>query len=157
MNETIASIIEKVVVRYSVPTLVHGGHKSTEFFDCARLSPSDLARLAAHATGDLEEEAFDAVVGIAYTGIFFAAAVAGGKQVNILQKDGQMYGPELKGRKVIVVGDVAVTGEHLAAAAAKVAAVGAEVVGYACIVDRSGGKAITTGLPLWSAHQAPLE
>ena len=56
-----------------------------------------------------------------------------------------------------MVGDVVVTGEHLLAAAAKVVAVGAEVVGYACIVDRSGGKAITTGLPLWSAHLAPLE
>ncbi|NDC38041.1 MAG: hypothetical protein EBZ48_08305 [Proteobacteria bacterium] len=156
MNETIASIISKVVVRYAKPTPVLGGHLSTEFFDCARLSPSDLARLAAHATGDLDEEAFDAVVGLAYTGIFFAAAVAGGRQVNIIQKDGQLYGPVLTGKKVVIVDDVVVTGEHLSAAAAKVAAAGGEVVGFACIVDRSSGAVGTATLPLWSAQVAPL-
>lgn len=156
MNETIASIIAKVMVRYPKPTAVTGGHTSMEFFDCARLSPSDLARLAAHATGDLDEEAFDAVVGIAYTGIFFAAAIAGGRQVNILQKDGELYGPDLKGRKVVVVDDVVVTGQHVAAAAGKVAAVGGIVVGYACVIDRSGGSLGSDQLPLWSAHQAAL-
>lgn len=156
MNETIAAIIAKVIVRYPVPTAVPGGHVCTEFFDCARLSPSDLARLAAHATGDLDEETFDTVVGIAYSGIFFAAAVAGGRQVNILQKDGQLYGPDLKGRKVVVVDDVVVTGDHLAAAAKKVTGAGALVVGYACIVDRTAGAVSAPERPLWFAHQAAL-
>ena len=156
MNETIAAIIAKVIVRYPVPTAVPGGHLTTEFFDCARLSPSDLARLAAHATGDLDEQTFDAVVGIAYSGIFFAAAVAGGRQVNILQKDGQLHGPDLRGRRVMVVDDVIVTGDHLAAAAQKVTTAGAVVVGYACIVDRTGGIVSCPERPLWSAYQSAL-
>ena len=156
MNETIASIIDKVTVRYPKPTEIPGGHLCTEFFDCARLSPSDLARLAAQATGDLDEEHFDAVLGLAYSGILFAAAVAGGRQVNILQKDGAIYGPSLKGRKVVIVDDVVASGTHLHNAEAKVREAGASVVGYACVVDRSNGKVGSDSKPLWSAHISGL-
>lgn len=157
MNETIAAIVAKITVRYSQPTQIPGGHLCTEFYDCARLSPSDLARLAAHATGDLDEDEFDAVLGIAYSGIFFAAAVAGGRQVNIFQKDGEIYGPSLKGRRVLIVDDVVVTGEHLISAERKVISLGGIVRGYACVVDRSAGKLASEDKPLWSALQATLD
>ena len=156
MNETIASIIEKVTVRYQKPTRIKGGHVCTEFFDCARLSPSDLARLAAQATGDLDENHFDAVLGLAYSGILFAAAVAGGRQVNILQKDGEIYGPALTGKKVVVVDDVVASGAHLRNAEEKMRGAGATVVGYACVVDRSDGKIGTDTKPLWSAHVSAI-
>ena len=156
MNETIASIIEKVTVRYAKPTQISGGHLCTEFFDCARLSPSDLARLAASATGDLDENHYDAVSGLAYSGIFFAAAVAGGRQVNILQKDGEIYGPSLKGRKVVIADDVVASGAHLQNAEAKIRSAGATVFGLACGVDRSNGKVGTESMPIWSSHTSAL-
>jgi orotate phosphoribosyltransferase len=156
MDETIITIINKVTTSYSSPIVVTGGHKVTKFFDCARLSPSDLARLAAQATGDLDELHFDAVVGIAYTGILFAAAVAGGRQVNILKTEGTIYGPDLSGKRVIVVDDVVATGASIRKAAENSEVARAQLVAYACIVDRSSGKLDLGGKELFSAWQAPL-
>lgn len=156
MDETIEAIINKITVHFDKPTTIKGGHKCVMFFDCAMLSPSDLARLAAQATGHIDEEVFNAVVGIAYSGILFAAAIAGGRQVNILQKDSEIFGPSLKGKKILIVDDVIATGNHLYDAEQLIARAGGEIVGYGCIVDRSGGKVGTSTKPLYSAHQAAI-
>ena len=156
MDETIEGIIQKITIKFDKPTAIKGGHKCTTFFDCAQLSPNDLARLAVQATGHLDEDHFNAVVGIAYSGILFAAAVAGGRLVNIYQKDGELYGPSLKGKRVIVVDDVVATGAHLEKTALAVAKSGAKVVGFACAVDRSNGVVGSADMPLYSSHQAVL-
>jgi orotate phosphoribosyltransferase len=105
------------------------------------------------------------VVGLAYSGILYAAAVAGGKKVGIIQKDGQFFGPPLKGLRVVIADDVVHSGGRIREAAGKVVAAGGEVVGFACIIDRSGGT-FHTGLisdqkgeskPLWSAFQTDME
>lgn len=165
MDETTKKVIDRISVVYSEPTKIPTGQVCSVFYDCFQLSPSDLARLAAEAVGDVDHDSFDFVVGLAYSGILFAAAVAGGKKVAILQKDGQLFGPALQGMRVVIADDVVHSGRRLREAAAKVVAAGGIVVGCACIIDRSGGK-FQSGIvsdekgatrPLWSAFQTGLD
>ncbi len=153
MDETTKKIIELITQRHKKPVAVPGGRSSAIFYDCAQLSPNDLARLAAEAVGHLSEDSFDIVVGIAYRGILFAAALAGGRPVAILEREGEISGPDLSGKKVLIADDVVFSGEHILSAQRKVEARGGVVVGFACIVDRTGGKTAEVGRPLWSAFE----
>jgi orotate phosphoribosyltransferase len=161
MDETTKAVIERIAIRYDQPTKIPSGDLATVFYDCFQLSPSELARLAADAIGDLDHDTFDMAVGLAYSGILFSSAVAGGRKVAILQKDGNLFGPELKGRRVVIVDDVVYSGSKIREAARKVQAAGGTVVGFVCIIDRSSGAlkgAISPlGAPLWSAFQADME
>ncbi len=157
MDETSRAIIDKITVRYAKPTVIESGHSCAVFYDCLKLSPADLARLAAEATGDLPEETFDLAVGIAYTGILFASALAGGRGVAIFTTDAKVFGPPLKGKRVIIVDDVVHSGSKLLNAQKVIARAGATVVGFACIIDRSGGQFGSEALPLWSALQTSME
>jgi len=157
MDETTRSVIEKIKVKCDPPMTLPGGGVCRVFFDCARLSTNDCARLAAEATGDLDEHSFDGVVAIAYSGILFGAAVASGKPVSILQADGRLWGNEVKGRTVIVADDVVFTGARMREAAERLKLLGAVVKGFACIIDRSEGKFGSSTLPLWSAYQTAME
>ena len=156
MNETVKALIDSITRVYDSPRVVAGHHVAKEFFDCEHLLPADLARLAAAATGHLEEHAFDAVLGIAYTGILYAAAVAGGRQVNIFRHDRQVTGPTLKGKRVLIADDVISTGASVQVAENKALALGAQVVGYVCIVDRSTGLIGAGRMPIYSAWQQAL-
>ncbi|MBX7138380.1 MAG: hypothetical protein K1X83_10375 [Oligoflexia bacterium] len=156
MDDTTRALIEKITIRYPEPRPILGGHTSNIFFDCNKLSPNDLARLAAEATGHLDHDAFDIAVGLAYNGIFFAAAVAGGRGIAILQTDGKVFGPDLKAKRIVIASDVVMDGKQIEQAAQLLAKLGAKVVGFACIVDRSGGRVGAPSTPLWSAVQAPL-
>lgn len=165
MDDTTKKVIDKISFAYPEPTQIPTGQSCSVFYDCFQLSPSDLARLAAEAVGDVDHDSFDIVVGLAYSGILFAAAVAGGRKVGILQKDGKLFGPSLEGLRVVIADDVVHTGGRLREAAAKISAAGGSVVGFACIVDRSGGR-FASGLspenngellPFWSAFQTDME
>lgn len=138
-DDTTKSIIDSIAVNYSKPTKIPSGHVTKTFYDCMRLTPNDLARLAAQATGDVDFNNFDVVVGIAYTGVFFAASIAGGKTVAILQHDGRIFGKPISAKRILLVDDVLVTGATLDAAKLKLSSLGAEVSGFAVIVDRSRG------------------
>lgn len=155
MDETTREIIERITVRFDKPTVIRSGHSCMVYYDCIQLTPSDLARLAAQATGHLPEHAFDLAVGVAYYGIFFAAAVAGGKQVGILQVDGRYCGPAVRGKKVVLVDDVVYSGNGLRRGALILEQLGAQVVGNVCVVDRSEGKHCLSQ-PLWSAFQTSM-
>ena len=157
MDETTRAIIERITVVFAKPTRIPTGQVCTTFYDTFQLSPSDLARLAGIAVGHLQHDDFDVAVGLSYSGILYSAAIAGGRKVTILQKDGQFFGPDLNGLKVVVVDDVVHTGGRLKDAAKKVEAEGGTVVGYACIVDRSNGTLPELSLPLWSAFQTEME
>jgi orotate phosphoribosyltransferase len=156
MDETTKAIVDQITIRFAKPTRISSGKVVSVFYDCFQLTPNDYARLAAHAVGHLEHDAFDIAVGLAYSGILYAAAVAGGRKVVIMQKDGRFFGPDLRGQRVVVVDDVVHTGRHFVNAAERVAAEGGVVVGFACLIDRSRG---TAQLPaqLWSAMQADME
>ena len=156
MDETTKAIIERITHTHGQPQQIPSGHVASVFYDCIQLSPNELARLAAQAVGHLEHDHFDVALGIAYAGICFAAAVAGGRQVAILQADGEICGPSLKGKKVIIVDDVVHSGRRLTAAASRIRSLGGAVVGFACIVDRSDGKVGSDKQPLWSAYQTDM-
>jgi orotate phosphoribosyltransferase len=153
MDETSDGILNRVTIKYVAPREIAPGKTITTFYDCRLLTPNDLARLAAEAVGHLSDHAFDIAVGAAYSGILFAAAVAGGKQVAISQKDGILAGPNVAGRKVMICDDVVSTGEQLQKIAKKVRENGGEVVGFACIVDRLSKDGMLAGLPLYSAFR----
>lgn len=158
IDETTRAIIDRITVHYDQPTRIPAGYMCRVFYDCSHLSPNDLARLAAQATGHLTEGSFDLAIGLAYSGVFFAAAVAGGRQVGIVQIDGGIYGPSPAGKKVLLVDDVVFSGSRLTQAARAVEENGGRVVGYACVVDRSEGQLKSAlGRPLWSAYEAGLD
>ncbi len=156
MDETVKSIIDGITRNFATPQVVAGHHFAAEFFDCALLKSSDLARLAAAAVGHATQESFDCVVAVAYSGILFGSAVAGGRQINILKTDRQMFGAPLNGRKVLIVDDVISTGAVVQVAENKATALGATVVGYCCIVDRSSGLIGFGKMPIYSAYQLAL-
>jgi orotate phosphoribosyltransferase len=156
MDDTTKVIIDRIAIRFPRPTRIPSGHICSVFYDTYQLTPSELARLAADATGHLDHDLFDMVVGLAYSGILYASAVAGGRMISILQKDGKFFGPDLRGRRVMVVDDVVFTGRHLQEAAGKVEAEGGVVVGCACIIDRSGNRPDNLSYELWSAFQTEM-
>jgi orotate phosphoribosyltransferase len=160
MDDTTKASIDRIAIRFEKPTRIPSGQVASMFYDCYQLTPSELARLAADAVGDLEHDAFEMVLGLAYSGILFAAAVAGGRRVAILQKDGRIFGPDLRGRRVVIVDDVVHTGRHMLEAAEKVRSEGGIVIGFVCIIDRSAGllSGVDSSLkaPLWSAFQAEM-
>jgi len=139
-DETTQSIIDRITVKYETPQKIIGDHVTDTFFDCIRLTPSELARLAAQAIGDSPQTYFNMAVGLAYTGVFFASAVAGGKEVGLLRHDWDFFGPSVKGKKIVLVDDVVVNGNRFKIATDKIISAGGSVVSYACIVDRSKGK-----------------
>ena len=157
MDETTKTIIDRITIRHLKPVTLPRGERCTLFYDCIQLTPNDLARLAADATGDLPESTFEIAIGLAYAGIYFAAAVAGGAKVGILTADGRLAGPDVRGKKIVLVDDVVHTGGSLQRAEQIVRDAGGKVVGYACIIDRSNGKFGSTGTPLWSAYQTVME
>jgi orotate phosphoribosyltransferase len=157
MDETTTSIIKKITQNFPLPQDIHSGHKVSVYYDCLSLTPNELARLAADALGDLKNDAFDLALGLAYRGINFANAVAGGREVGILQTDNQILGPSVKNKKIIIVDDVVHSGNKIIEAGKLVEKAGGEIVGYACIVDRSDGKHSNLSKPLWSAYQTVME
>ncbi len=157
MDETTRALIDLITVRCDPPRMLPDGRTSPVFFDCSRLSPNDLSRLAAQAAGDLDEHTFDAVVGLAYDGILFASAVAGGKQVHILQTDGVLWGASISGKRVLIADDVVFTQSRALEAVTKLRALGAIVVGVVCVVDRSQGEPLLDNIPLYSAYQVRSE
>lgn len=154
MDETTTSIIERITIRSDKPMRLLNGEYSSIFYDCIQLTPNDLARLAAESVGELPESTFDLAIGIAYSGILFAAAVAGGKQVAILDHEHTIQGPSIEGKKVILVDDVVHTGKRIARAIEAVTRFGGELVGVACIVHRQGDQSVGLTLPVWSALQS---
>ena len=153
MDETTSSIIERITIRSDKPMRLLNGEYSSIFYDCIQLTPNDLARLAAESVGELPESTFDIAIGVAYSGILFAAAVAGGKQVAILDHELAIQGPSIEGKKVILVDDVVHTGRKIAAGIEAVAQSGGELVGVACIIYRQGDLLSSLGVPVWSAVQ----
>lgn len=158
MDETTREIIRNITVRSEAGRSLPGGHIGCVYYDCPQLTPSQLSRLAASAMWEDEHIEFDIVVGLAYRGIFFASAIAGGKPAAILQADGRIYGPSLDRKRVIVVDDVIVNGTTISKSKDQLEALGAKVVALACIIDRSNnliGKEL--GVPLISAYRTVLE
>lgn len=157
MDATAKSLIDSISQKFDPPKKLGSGREVSTFYDCAALSMADLSRLAALSIGDLDEDSFDVVIGLAYSGILFATAIAGGRHVSIIEKDGSVYGSQIKGMKALISDDVVCSGSHLRKARKIAESLGAKVVGYACIIDRSNGLGSIDGIPLYPAFQTDLE
>lgn len=144
MDETTKLLIDQVATKVDGKT----SYKLSE------LAPSELIRLAAVAVGHLAPDIFDVAVGIAYSGILFAAGVSAGRRVAILTESGDIYGPDISGQKVALVQDIATRSGDLKAALEILKLRGAEVVGIALVIDLSRSEITRTlSLPVWSAYQ----
>ena len=76
------------------------------------------------------------------------------QQVAILKENRELFGPSVKGHKVVIVDDVVHSGKRLSEAKKIVEQQGGQVVGFACIIDRSDKKFQLA--PLWSAFQTNM-
>jgi len=144
------------------------GLHSPVYLQCARLlmDPTRCARvcaaLAAKLARDLPGLAIDMTVAPAMGGIVFGYELArqlGVPSLFVERVEGQFAlrrGFAIEpGTRVLIAEDVVTTGLSVREAIACVQAHGAEVVGAACVIDRSGGHA-QLGVPLVALAQLEL-
>ena len=128
--------------------LTSGLHSDT-YFQCAKLYqyPDIVETLARELAKQLENVEFDTIVAPAIGAVIFGYEVA--KQTKkrnlfVERKDGEMQlrrGYSLaKGEKVVIVEDVITTARTIFETKEAIKEFGCEVVGVACIVDRTQGK-----------------
>jgi len=128
--------------------LTSGLHSDT-YFQCAKLYqyPDIVETLARELAKQLENVEFDTIVAPAIGAVIFGYEVAKqSKKRNLFveRKDGEMQlrrGYSLaKGEKVVIVEDVITTARTIFETKEAIKDFGCEVVGVACIVDRTQGK-----------------
>lgn len=156
MDETTKALLARVTELREPPQRIGESLVST-FYRCEHLTPNDMARLAAAATGHLHDHEFEVAIGVHCSGALFAASIAGGRQVAFVRSDGTLWGAPVKGRAAVIVDDVVRSGTTVRAAAARAQEAGAKVVGFACVVDATASPGSLDGLPLWSAFQQANE
>ena len=141
--------------------LLTSGRHSNRYLQCALVMqhPDVCERLSRDIVSQLAGKAVDVVIGPAMGGITLAYEM--GRQLKCRaifaeREDGKMTlrrGFSLKtGDRVLVCEDVVTTGGSAKEVADMAKAAGCDVVGIACLVDRSGGKA-DLGYPLYSVLQ----
>ncbi len=128
--------------------LTSGLHSDT-YFQCAKLYqyPDIVETLARELAKQLENVEFDTIVAPAIGAVIFGYEVAKqSKKRNLFveRKDGEMQlrrGYSLaKGEKVVIVEDVITTARTIFETKEAIKDFDCEVVGVACIVDRTQGK-----------------
>ena len=152
-DQLLESINSKAVVRGKV-TLA-SGKEADYYVDMRKITLDGYAaplvgRVMSEVVADLE---FDAVGGLTMgadpvAGAMLHAAAAEGKQLDafVVRKEAKTHGlhkriegPDVRGRKVLVVEDTSTTGGSALTAVAALREAGAEVVAVAVIVDRNTG------------------
>ena len=145
------------------------GLKADYYVDLRRINLAGttaplVGRVMLETVKDLE---FDAVGGLTMgadpmaTAIMYAA-VAQGRDLDafVVRKAGKGHGlqrriegPDVAGRRVLIVEDASTTGNSPLAAVEAAREAGAEVVAVACIIERGAAKAIeAAGLPYYAAY-----
>ncbi len=128
--------------------LTSGNHSDT-YFQCAKLYqyPDICEKLAKKLSEKLKDIEFDTVIAPAIGAIIFGYEVAkqtGKRNLFVERKDGKMQlrrGYNIKrNEKVIIVEDVVTTAKTIKETIEAIKDYEADVVGYACIVDRTSGK-----------------
>jgi len=155
-REQLLSLIRDLAVVHGRVTL-SSGREADYYLDLRRITLSGLAaplvgRVMLELTDDVE---YDAVGGLTMaadpiaTAMLHAAAAQGRRlDAFVVRKEAKAHGlqrrvegPDLDGRRVLVVEDTTTTGGSPLAALAACREVGAEVVGVATIADRATGAA----------------
>lgn len=141
------------------------GLHSEKYLQCALIlqHPEIAAKLSKELAKEFSNTKIDIVIGPALGGITLAYEVArafGARGLFTERQEGKMVlrrGFSLKkGSTVLVVEDVVTTGGSTKEVIDVVKALGAEVVGVGCIIDRSSGKA-GFGVPFKSLAKINVE
>lgn len=129
--------------------VLRSGAVSHEYFDKYQFesNPFLLGQIAEHLLELLPLE-YDYLAGLEIGGIPIAVALSlkTGKPVTLVRKKAKDYGtcklaegPDIAGKKVVVVEDVVTSGGQVAISSKDLKAIGAEVVGAICVIDREAG------------------
>lgn len=143
--------------------LLSSGRHSNRYCQCAKLLqyPDRAAKVLSVVVEKLKDVQIDIVVGPAMGGIIVAYEL--GRQLGVPaifteREEGKMSlrrGFEIqKGQKVLITEDVVTTGKSSLETIEVLQALGAEIVGIACIVNRSTG---TLAYPLFDAVRLDIE
>jgi len=173
-KEQILKVFEDNGAILSGHFLLSSGRHSDKYLQCALVMqhPRVCAILSEVITSKLPKGRIDVTIGPAMGGITLAYEVGrmlGSRALFAEREEGKMClrrGFTLsKGDRVLVCEDVVTTGGSSREVADLAVSLGCEVVGIACLVDRSGGKA-DVGYPLfsvmeldvssWPAEECPL-
>jgi len=143
--------------------LLSSGRHSNRYCQCAKLLqyPDRAAKVLAVVVEKLKETPVDIVVGPAMGGIIVAYEL--GRQLGVPaifteREDGKMVlrrGFEIQpGQRVLITEDVVTTGKSSLETIEALKQYGAEVVGIACIANRSTGN---IGYPIFDAIKLDIE
>lgn len=146
--------------------VLSSGLHSPVYVQCAQVLqyPAHAARLTAALMGKLTADKISAVVAPALGGIIWGHELARqlGARALFVERDSDgrfalRRGFQLAaGERALVAEDVLTTGGSTRETIAVVRATGAEVVGVAALVDRSGGR-VALDVPVWTLLQLALE
>lgn len=143
--------------------LLSSGRHSNRYCQCARLMqyPDKAEAVLKVAAEQLKDIAVDIVVGPAMGGIVVAYELGrqlGKPAIFTEREDGKMTlrrGFEIKpGQKILITEDVVTTGKSSLETAEIIKSLGGEVIGIACIADRSNG---TVAYPVYSCIKLEIE
>lgn len=140
-------LLEKTGAYQEGHFLLSSGKHSGGYCQCAKLlkDPKMAEKALAIVKEKVEDLDFDTIVGPAMGGIIPAYELGrqlGKKTIFSERKDGEMVfrrGFEIrKGEKILIVEDVVTTGKSSLEVKKAIEELGGEVIGIACIIDRSG-------------------
>lgn len=143
--------------------LLSSGKHSNKYCQCAKLLqyPAKAEKVISVVAEKLKDIEFDIIVGPAMGGVIVSYELArqiGKPGIFSERVDGLMTfkrGFDIKkGQKVLISEDVVTTGKSSFETAELIKAMGGEVIGIACIVDRSSSK---ISLPIYSAIKLNIE
>lgn len=144
--------------------LLSSGKHSNRYCQCAKLLqyPDKAEKVLSVVVEKLKKLEFDVVVGPAMGGIIVAYEIGrqtGKPAIFTEREDGVMTlrrGFEIKkGERVLITEDVVTTGKSSRETAEVIKSLGGEVVGIACVVDRSSG--IDVGYPVYGCIELEIE
>ena len=153
--------------------ILSSGLRSEKYLQCAQLMMhADLAEKVCHSLAEKiknEKISFDIIASPAIGGILVGYQVS--KFLNVpnifVERVDNLFnlrrGFECNGKKVLILEDVITTGKSSLECASCLENLGANIAGYACIVDRSGGKSninkiisqISFNFPTYSENNLP--
>lgn len=147
--EEVVATLEKCGALFSGHFKLSSGLHGDRYIQGARAlqHPEIAARFGSGIAELFAGEKIDLVAGPALGGIIIAHEVARALKVPCIfseRQDGTMTlrrgFAAGRGKRVLLIEDVVTTGKSVLECAEAVRAGGAEIAGYGCIVDRSGGK-----------------
>ena len=161
--DKVIEILKEVEALLEGHFLLSSGRHSNRYCQCAKLLqyPDKAEQVLSVAVNKLKDVEFDIVVGPAMGGIIVAYEIGrqtGKPAIFSEREDGEMKlrrGFEVKeGQKVLITEDVVTTGKSSLEVAKLLEGMGAQVVGIACVVDRSASQ---IPYPLYSCVKLEIE